>query len=200
MTALKKTLPAKVKAGTSKRSAAQKREAFVEEFLVNGENATQAAVAAGFSEKSAGAAGARLLKDVRISVAVSQRRKEIVQDMRLTTDRLHREIARLAFSDPRRIMHPDGRIKMPHELDDDTAAAVASFEFDVDGSIKYKFWDKNSAQERGAKILGAFERDNAQKSGALDGMSVEAAKALIERLRALNEKTVDGEVVSVQRS
>jgi len=195
MSAPKKTLPAKVKAGTSKRSAAQKREAFVEEFLVNGENATQAAVAAGFSEKSAGAAGARLLKDVRISVAVSQRRKEIVQDMRLTTDRLHREIARLAFSDPRRIMHPDGRIKMPHELDDDTAAAVASFEFDVDGSIKYKFWDKNSAQERGAKILGAFERDNSQRSGALDGMSIEAVKVLIDRLHALNEKTIEGEVI-----
>lgn len=200
MSAPKKTLPAKVKAGTSKRSAAQKREAFVEAFFANGENATQAAVAAGFSEKTAGVTGAKMLKDPRILLIVEGRRKELIQDMRLTTDRLYQEIGRLAFSDPRRIMHPDGRIKMPHELDDDTAAAVASFEFDVDGSIKYKFWDKNSAQERGAKILGAFERDNAQKSGTLDGMSVEAVKALIERLHSLNEKTVDGEVVSVQRS
>lgn len=164
---VKKKPAAKVKAGTSKLSAEQKRTAFVEAYFVNNENATKAAVAAGFSEKSAGSAGARLLKDVRISQAIAQRRKELVKDMRLSTDRLCLEVARLAFSDPRGIMHSDGRMKMPHELDDDTAAAIASFEFDIDGSIKYKFWDKNSAQERAAKINGAFERDNKQKTDPL---------------------------------
>jgi phage terminase small subunit len=34
---------------------------------------------------------------------------------------------------------------------------------DVDGIIEYKFWDKNSAQERAAKIVGAFEKDNKQQ-------------------------------------
>lgn len=160
----KKVKP-RTKAGTSKRSAEQKREAFIEAYFVNGENATQAAVTAGFSPKSASAAAGRLLKDVRVSHKIAQRRTEIVKDMRLNTERLCQEIARLALSDPRRIMHPDGRIKMPHELDDDTAAAIASFEVSIDGGIKYKFWDKNSAQERAAKIVGAFERDNEQKNG-----------------------------------
>lgn len=169
----KKTPAAKVKAGTSKRSAEQKREIFVEAFFANGENATQAAVAAGFSEKSAGVTGAKMLKDPRILLRVEQRRKELVKDMRLSTERLCQEVARLAFSDPRGIMHPDGRMKMPHELDDDTAAAIASFEFDIDGSIKYKFWDKNSAQERAAKINGAFERDNKQNAATINIRKIE---------------------------
>jgi phage terminase small subunit len=160
----KKVKP-RTKAGTSKRSAEQKREMFVEAFFANGENASQAAVTAGFSPKTAGVTGAKMLKDPRILLKVESRRKELVKDTRLNTERLCQEIARLALSDPRRIMHPDGRIKMPHELDDDTAAAIASFEIDRDGAIKYKFWDKNSAQERAAKIVGAFERDNEQKNG-----------------------------------
>ncbi len=167
---VKKKPVAKGKAGTSKRSAEQKREMFVEAFFANGENATQAAVAAGFSPKTCGVTGAKMLKDPRILLRVEQRRKELVKDMRLSTERLCQEIGRLAFSDPRKIMHPNGKVKLPHELDDDTAAAIASFEFDIDGSIKYKFWDKNSAQERAAKIVGAFERDHKQQTDPLRDM------------------------------
>ena len=160
----KKVKP-RTKAGTSNIAAEDKRKAFVDAFLSNGGNATQAATQAGFSPKTAGRAGNRMLKDVRVRTELDKRRTEIVREMHLNTERLFQEIARLALSDPRRIMHPDGRIKMPHELDDDTAAAIASFEVSIDGGIKYKFWDKNSAQERAAKIVGAFERDNEQKNG-----------------------------------
>ncbi len=87
--------------------------------------------------------------------------------LELNTERLIKEISRVAFSDVRNIMHEDGRIKMPHELDDDTAAAIASFEIGSDSSIKYKFWDKNSSLERSSKIVGAFERDNKQQADPL---------------------------------
>lgn len=152
----------KGKAGTSKSAADQKKLLFVEAFLTNGENITQAAIAAGFSANSASAAGSRLLRDDRVLTEIERRRAEIVSNLRLDTDRLYQEIGRIAFSDIRKIMHDDGRMKLPKELDADTAAAIASFEFDLDGSIKYKFWDKNSAQERAAKVLGAFERTNKQ--------------------------------------
>ena len=48
-------------------------------------------------------------------------------------------------------------------MDADTAAAVASYEVDKDGVIKYKFWDKNSALEKAAKVQGLYEKDNDQK-------------------------------------
>ncbi len=160
-----KKKPAKrVKAGTSKKSAEEKRKAFVEAYLSNGQNATQAAVSAGFSARSAGVSGAKLLKDVRISSVLANRQAEIAKVTELNTERLVTEISRIAFSDARNIYHPDGRIKALHELDDATAAAVASYEVDEKGAIKYKFWDKNSAQERAAKIIGAFDEHNRQKA------------------------------------
>lgn len=160
----------RVKGGTSKASAAQKRTLFVEAFITNGENITQAAIDAGFSAKTAYQAGSRLLKDVRVLEEINKRRAAIVADLELNTERLVKEISRIAFSDPRNIMHPDGKIKMPHELDADTAAAISSFEVTFDGSIKYKFWDKNSAQERASKVIGLFEKDNKQKSDPLTAL------------------------------
>ncbi len=164
----------RVKAGTSKASAADKRKAFVEAYFANGGNGTQAAVTAGFAEKSAGVTAAKLLKDARVLAEIERRRTEICANLELSTERLMRETARIAFSDPRKIMNADGSIKMPHELDEDTAAAVASFEISFDGGIKYKFWPKNPAVDMGHKIKGSYEKDNRQKTDPL--------RALLESL------------------
>jgi hypothetical protein len=74
------------------------------------------------------------------------------------------EIARVAHSDIAGIMHPDGKVKLPHELDAATRAAVSSFKIDEYGRIEYKFWDKNTALTNGAKIVGLFKEDNKQKN------------------------------------
>lgn len=51
---------------TAKRqSAEEKRDIFCREYIID-RNATRAAIAAGYSEKTAGSAGSRLLKDVRV--------------------------------------------------------------------------------------------------------------------------------------
>ena len=79
-----------------------------------------------------------------------------------------KEIRRLALSDIGGIMHADGkRVKLPHELDPATRAAIASFKIDEYGRIEYKFWDKNAALEKAAKIKGLYEVDNKQKADAL---------------------------------
>lgn len=157
-------MPAKrAKAGTSKESAEFRRRQFVEAFLSNEGNATQAAIDAGFSPKTAHRAGNRMVNDVRVLSEIDRRRTELAAKTELNTERLVREVGRLVFSDLRRLCHPDGRMKALHELDDDTAAAVASVKVNADGSIEYKLWDKNSAQERASKIVGVFEKDNKQK-------------------------------------
>lgn len=79
-----------------------------------------------------------------------------------------REIKRIAMSDIGGIIGPDGKVLMPNELDPATRAAVASFEMDKDGQVKYKFWDKNTALTNAAKIKGLFIIDNKQKT---DGLS-----------------------------
>lgn len=105
----------------------------------------------------------KLLADTNIALRVSKIQAEGARLAELDAAEIAQEIKRLALSDIAGIMHADGRVKLPHELDPATRAAVASFKVDEFGRIEYKFWDKNSALERGAKILGMFEKDNGQK-------------------------------------
>ena len=191
----KKPAKKRVKAGTSKMSAADRRKAFVEAFLSNGGNATEAALKAGFSPNSADRQGARLLKDVRISSELAQRRTEIAQKLELTTERVLLEVARLALFDPRKLFDNTGQPIPIQSLDDDTAAALAGLDVHeeylgsgkdrvfVGYTKKYKIADKNSALEKAAKFLGLFEKDNKQKTdplrdvlGALSGNVVGVVK------------------------
>ena len=61
----------------------ERRERFVVEYLKCG-NATQAAIRAGFSKKTAGAAGARLLKDVSISTSIVAAKAPALEEAQIT--------------------------------------------------------------------------------------------------------------------
>ena len=110
---------------------------------------------------------AKLLVDTNIALRVDQLRAIAAEKSGLIAADVLNEVKRLAFSDLRGIVHQDGRIKMPHELDTATAACISSFEIDERGGIKYKFWDKNAALEKAAKHLGLYKEDNTQKTDAL---------------------------------
>lgn len=190
-----KKAKARVKPGSSQDNADSRRKAFIEAYLTNGGNASQAAVAAGFSEKTAGAAGSRLLKHVDVSTAIQQRRAVLAEKYELTTESVIRSLAQAVHFDPRKMFREDGTMKPIHELDDDTAAALAGFEVteekgggDDRGKVigftkKVKWLDKNTAREQAMKHLGLYLEDNKQKS-PLEGISREALKAVVERLSA----------------
>lgn len=153
-------------------------------------NATQAAIRAGYARANANRQGSRLLTrvDVRKALAgtFAKREKEqaaLVAEMELTVDRTRREIARIAYFDPRKMFAADGRPLGIHELDDDTAAVIAGLEVVeayegtgpdrvMVGHIKkWKLADKNSALDKAAKILGDYEKDNTQKDqGTADAL------------------------------
>lgn len=109
--------------------------------------------------------------ELRANPKVARRIAELAaavdEEWTLKTSDLVREAARIAFSDVSRIMNPDGTVRLPHELDEDTRRAVASFEIDDVGRVKYRFWDKNSAHDRLFKFKGLFEKDNTQKANPL---------------------------------
>jgi len=183
----------RVKPGSSQDNADSRRKAFIEAYLTNGGNASQAAVAAGFSEKTAGAAGSRLLKHVDVSTAIQQRRAQLAQKYELTTESVTRSLAQAVHFDPRKMFREDGSLKPIHELDDDTAAALAGFEVteekgsgDDRGKVigftkKVKWLDKNTAREQAMKHLGLYLEDNKQKS-PLEGVSRETLKLIAEKL------------------
>lgn len=104
-----------------------------------------------------------LSRDAQVAARVAMLTAAAADRAELDAAEIIREIRRLAVSDIAGIMHPDGRVKLPHELDPATRAAIASFKIDEYGRIEYKFWDKGAALEKAAKIKGLYELDNAQK-------------------------------------
>lgn len=186
-----------VKAGTSKDAAALRKAKFVEAYVANGGNGTEAAKTAGYSPKTARSQAARLLADDNISGAVASRRADLLEKFELTTERTLREIARLAYFDPRKMFRADGTMKAVHELDDDTAAAIAGIETDeiqsgdtvIGVTKKLKHWDKNAALEKAMKHLGQYEADNKQKSQFAE-MTPDALDRFIARKTAELGKTV----------
>lgn len=63
--------------------------------------------------------------------------------LEITADRVLQELAKLAFFDPRKLFNSDGSPKNIHELDGNTAAAVAGLEvnemFEGEGDQKHAF-------------------------------------------------------------
>jgi len=168
----------RVKAGTSKAAVAHRHKMFVEAYIQNGGNATEAARVARYSAKTAYSAGGRLLKDVEIAAAIEKRRAELASRYGLTTDGVLKECARIVYSDPRRLFDADGRLLPINQLPDDVVAALSSVEVvtsrvpgsdpvAVEYTSKIKFWDKNSAIDKVMKHLGLFEKDNKQTAPVL---------------------------------
>lgn len=165
---------ARVKAGTSKSAAIDRHKAFVAAYLTNGRNGTQAAISAGYSTKGASVCATRLLADPRISAQVAVAVEKANAITGLTVERTLQEVGRLAFFDPRKLFR-DGAMIPVHELDDDTAAAIASLEHDnitsgegeslktVGITRKLKLHSKTAALEMAMRHLGQYEKDNAQR-------------------------------------
>lgn len=164
--------------GTSKTATSQRYKLFVLAYIGNGNNATQAAIEAGYSKKTAKSQGQRLLTVGDVQNLLKTHSRDLAAIVGLDTQRTLLEVARLAYNDPRQFFHGDGRLKDIGEWTPDMAAAVASLEvqegWDGDGedrrpviTKKLKLWDKNAALEKAMKHHGLYERDNSQRGANL---------------------------------
>lgn len=178
----KKPAARKRVAGTAApRELTAKQSQFVQEYLVD-LNATQAAIRAGYSAKTAEQQGFQLLQKTSVQKAIAEGRRQREERTAVSADRVLLEAARLALFDPRKLFNDDGSPKGIHELDDDTAAAVAGIEvleqFEGSGKErvfvgylkKYRIADKNAALEKLFKHHGLYERDNSQKTDPLTSL------------------------------
>jgi phage terminase small subunit len=179
-----------------------KQQRFVDEYLVD-LNGTQAAIRAGYSPRTAQEQASRLLSNVMVAAAITAGRQAQSDRTGITADRVLQEIARLAFSDIRKLFGPDGRLKPMHELDDDTAAALGCvdvFEKHVAGEedgpplllqIKQpKFWDKTQNLKLLAQHLGLL----GQQEQELPDIHVHvhtARERVTQRLALLAERQVE---------
>ena len=148
--------------GAEGMSLNDKQRRFVNEYLVD-LNGRQAAIRAGYSEKTAQEQSSRLLSNVKVKKMIEERMVDREQRTEITQDRVLQELAKIAFGDPRRVMTWGAAgvtLKESSELSDDDAALVASVsetETQHGGSLKLKTNDKLKALELVGKHLGMFK-------------------------------------------
>jgi len=151
---------------SSQKKLEPKQKQFCEEYLID-LNATQAAIRAGYSEKTAKQIGSKLLTKVDIQKKIQELQKERSMRVEISADKVLSEIGKLSFSDIRKLFDENGQLLPIHQLSDDIAAAVSSVEVvtsaipgtkpvEVEYVSKIKLWDKKGSLELAGKHLKLF--------------------------------------------
>lgn len=139
----------------------EKQKTFVDEYLLD-LNATQAAIRAGYSPRSASDIGHDLLNKNQVADAVARAMAERSRRTGINQDRVVRELARLALVNPADVVDIDSAKVKGMATEDDTAA-IASVKVKTipteDGDIverEVKLYDKTKALELLGRHLGMF--------------------------------------------
>ena len=126
----------------------EKQQRFVEEYLID-LNATQAAIRAGYSAKTADQQGSRLLANVKVQQAIAERMAERSKRTGVNQDRVVLELSKIAFLKMTDVVDRNGAIKQDASEDD-----LACIE-----SIKYKKSDNEygGSVEREVKVASKLK-------------------------------------------
>ena len=195
----KKSAKKKTAKNTARKAAKlnDKQLRFIEEYLVD-LNATQAAIRAGYSERSAYSQGERLLKHDEVLAEINKRKARLSERCDVKAADVIRQLSRSALSDPRKLVNEDGSPKGLHELPDDIAMAIQGVDVVTIGNsavdrgqvLKYRMADKNSAADKLMKHLGLYEKDNSQKTLA-DATDDEIKEAIRRKIAGLQARGID---------
>ena len=141
----------------------KKQNAFVQEYLSDPHlNATQAAIRAGYSEKTARNIAAENLAKPNIQAAIQKSMDKRAQRTEITQDKVLKELARLGFANMSNYVKwgPSGvTLKSSDELTEDETAAVAEVSETVTESgstIRFKLHDKKGTLELIGRHLKLF--------------------------------------------
>lgn len=185
-----------------------KQQRFCDEYLID-LNATQAAIRAGYSLKTARAQGQRMLTNVDIQTYISELIKKREERTEITQDSVLRELALIAFakaSDYAKVIEKDAMIEvegnmvpvldedgnqvkyrtvepiLTDELTEDQKKAIAVIKKGRDG-FEIKPYSKIQALELLGKHLGMFTEKVEVKNttpNAFEGLTTEELKKLID--------------------
>jgi len=174
------------------RPLSLKQRRFIEEYLID-MNATAAAIRAGYSERAAHSHGSYLARRPNIAAAIERVLAARRMDLRVTAERVIRELARIAFADIGRIIDwsdEDMTVRPPGTLTEDERAAIAEVAVvkRSDGvAARVTLHDKERALEALCRHLGLFGPRAAHKAGLIESPSV-AAERIREMIRAKHAK------------
>jgi phage terminase small subunit len=186
-----------------------KQQRFCDEYLID-LNGTQAAIRAGYSEKTASAQAARLLANVKVQSQIQKRKQERVERTEITQDMVLQELALIAFSNaadyaavvekPATMNGDDGTVielfgedgkpqmyrtvepVLTKDLTENQKRALSTIKKGRDG-FEVKTYDKIRALELLGKHLGMWE-EKVTVTGDVEnpfaGLTTEELKKLID--------------------
>ena len=143
-----------------------KEQRFVLEYLID-LNATKAAERAGYKSKNFGKLGYELRNKTRVFIQKEMRKR--AKKLRISTEKVLRELALIGFSDIGEILDFSGeqiRLKSAREIDRHARKSIKSFktkttqkgeEFVVQEN-EFQLWDKLAALEKIAKHINLYEQ------------------------------------------
>lgn len=175
-----------------------KQEQFVAEYLID-LNATQAAIRAGYSAKTANEQGARLLANASVKEAVAKANQKRAEKTGITAERVLKEIERMAFYDPVDLIEiirdalpdeiadgvelsDDGKVitglrsaRDIKFLPEDVRRAIVGWGYDRNQNFTLKLADKSKALDQLARHLSLYN-DRLELSG-IDALADRLARA-----------------------
>lgn len=135
-----------------------KQSMFVIEYLID-LNATQAAIRAGYSEKTAGQIGEQNLKKLEVAEAIQEAMDKRAAKIEITSDTVLQELAKLAFSNLQDFYDEDGTLKPIHTLPRDIAACLLTNKINLTEASaiqEIKLHDKKGSLELLGRHLKLF--------------------------------------------
>lgn len=147
---------------SKKKKLTPKRERFCQEYLID-LNVSASARRAGYSVKSAGNEGNRLLKDAHIQARIHELQVKSSTEFNITKQRIMQVLHNIIGSDVNDIIDPEtGAVLPPSQWPEHMKGVVSGIESDelyasgmpIGLKRKVKLWDKNKAIELLNKMLG----------------------------------------------
>jgi len=194
--------------------ASDREKQFIIEYLAD-LNATQAAIRAGYSARTAKQQAQRLIKKDSVQAAIQKEMNKRAERTEITADKVLEEYAKLGFSDvtdylqvvTERILVGHDKetgepisdisqfvlMKDTKDIPPEKLAAISEIKQHKDGSISFKLHDKKGALDSIAKHLGMFtERvEHTGKDGGPIQTAVDLSGLTIEELRNLANLDAD---------
>ena len=172
---------------TPRKGPADKRARFVDEYLLD-LNATQAAIRAGYSPKTARAQGARLLTRVDVQARIAEHQAARAKRVGITQDRVLGELELLAFSNLEHYAVDDnGDVTLAADAPVGAMRALQSIKRkiitrgtgenrEVTREVEIRLWDKPGPLKLAGQHVGLFV-DKHEVTGK-DGQPIEITRVV----------------------
>lgn len=144
-----------------------KQRTFCEEYLID-LNATQAAIRAGYSEKTASEIGYENLRKPQIVEHITKLQQERSERTQITADSVLQELAKLGFGNIQNLYDEDGNLLHPQELPPEVSATIQEVTEEVLRGATAKATTQDGEDEEIAAVVLRRKYKVADKKASLE--------------------------------